>query len=282
MTPREPINQKDDTMPKVRVNGVETAYLYHQVRSHHQGDPPILLIHGFPYSKSMWDEQVRELGEEFQMITYDLRGHGESQATPGPYTMEALADDVNALLETLRIQKVSLGGFSMGGYVALAFYRKYPERVDKLLLLDTRPQADSEQAKQGRETLAQQVEKEGNKALAESLPARMLTPATVAKRPEIVKSARDMILAASPQGIAGAARGMALRRDQTDLLSRIAVPTLVLVGERDAVTPPGDSELMASRIPNAKLVKISGAAHLSNLEKPQEFSEAIHDFLHGE
>ncbi|MBI4236109.1 MAG: alpha/beta fold hydrolase [Chloroflexi bacterium] len=267
-------------MPKVRVNGVTLAYTDSRTKPHHEGDAPIVLIHGFPYSKAMWDEQVRELSEEFQVITYDLRGHGESQATPGPYTMELLADDLKGLLDTLHIQKVTLGGFSMGGYVALAFYRKYPEWVGALLLLDTRPQADSEQAKQGRENLAQQVEREGNRGLAESLPARMLTQATASQRPEIVAKARDMILAASPLGIAGAARGMALRRDQSDLLPQIKVPTLVLVGDQDAVTPPADAELMASRISGAQLVKIPGASHLSNLERPEEFSHAIHDFLH--
>lgn len=269
-------------MPKARVNGVEIAYEHLKVQSHHAGDPPIVLIHGFPYSRAMWADQVKELGEEFQILTYDLRGHGESQATPGPYTMELLADDLKGLLDHLKIEKAALGGFSMGGYVALAFYRKYPERVASLLLLDTRPQPDSEQARQGRENLAQQVERDGNKGLAESLPARMLSQATVASRPDVVAKAKDMILKASPQGIAAAARGMAARRDQTDLLPQIKVPALVLVGAEDAVTPPADAELMVSRIPKAKLVKIAGAAHLSNLEKPAEFSEAIHDFLHGE
>ena len=106
-------------MPKARVNGIEIAYDYLQTKSHHAGDPPIVLIHGFPYSRAMWAEQVKELGEEFQVITYDLRGHGESQVAPGPYTMELLADDLKALLDHLRVQKVALGGFSMGGCLAL-------------------------------------------------------------------------------------------------------------------------------------------------------------------
>jgi 3-oxoadipate enol-lactonase len=266
-------------MPKIRANGIEIAYT-DQGSPHHEGDLPIVLIHGFPYSKAMWEPQVKELSEEFRIITYDLRGHGESQATPGPYTMELLADDLKGLLDALRLQQVVLGGFSMGGYVALAFYRKYPERVQKLLLLDTRAESDAEQAKQGREQLAQQVEKDGNKNLAETLPSRMLTQDTASKRPEIVAKARDMILTASTQGIAGSARGMALRRDQTDLLPKVSVPTLIVVGEQDAVTPPAAAEAMASKIPNAQLVRVPDASHLSNLEQPEDFNHAIHDFLH--
>ncbi len=266
-------------MPTVEANGIRIAY-ERQGQGHHDEDVPMVLIHGFPYSKAMWDEQVSELTEEFDIITYDLRGHGESGATDGTYSMELLADDLKGLLDALGLSKVVVGGFSMGGYVALAFYRKYPDTVQSLLLLDTRHQADSEQAAQGREQLAQNVERDGVAGLADALPARMLTEATVSDRPDVVAKARDMILAASPQGVAGAARGMAVRADQTDLLPNISVPTLVLVGEEDGVTPPADSEYMAATIPNAKLVKLAGAAHLSNMEQPHDFSEAIHDFMH--
>ena len=267
-------------MPKIKANGIEMAYT-RQGHGHHDDDVPMVFIHGFPYSKEMWDDQVSELTEEFDVITYDLRGHGESEATDGTYSMDLLADDLKGLLDALGINKVVVGGFSMGGYVALAFYRKYPTYVQKLLLLDTRHQADSEAAAQGREQLAQTVLKDGQAALADALPGRMLTAATVASQPAVVAKAKGMILKASRQGIAGSARGMATRQDQTDLLAKITVPTLVLVGSEDAVTPPADSEIMASTIPNAKLVQLGGAAHLSNMEKPHEFSDAIHDFMHN-
>jgi 3-oxoadipate enol-lactonase len=266
-------------MPKIRANGIEIAY-DRKGQGHHDDDVPIVLVHGFPYSRAMWDDQLSELTEEFDMITYDLRGHGETEATAGTYSMELLADDLKGLIDGLGVEQVVLGGFSMGGYVALAFYKKYPASVHSLLLLDTRHQADSEQAAQGREQLAQTVERDGVSALADSLPARMLTEATVSNRPEVVAKAREMILQASPQGVAGAARGMAARPDQTSLLPNIAVPTLVMVGEEDAVTPPADSEYMAATIPSAKLVKLAGAAHLSNMEQAHEFSDAIHDFMH--
>ncbi len=243
------------------------------------GNPPIVLLHGFPLDRRMWEPQVRGLYHEFRVVTPDLRGHGKSQATPGPYTMEMLAEDVRALLDALGLQRVVLGGFSLGGYVAFAFYRLYPQRVQSLLLLDTRPQPDSEQAKQGREDMALLAEREGAGPIADRLIPRLLSPATVAGNPAVVAKVRRMITEAPVQGMAGDLRGMARRRDSTDLLREILVPTLVVVGDQDAITPPAESEMMASTIPNATLVKIPGAGHLSNLENPQAFTSAIRDFL---
>ena len=129
-------------MPTVRANDIDIAY-----SDQGSGDVPIVLLHGFPLDKRMWEGQAEALSSEFRVIAPDLRGHGESQVTPGPYTMESLADDLNAFLDALGLGQVTLGGFSMGGYVAFAFYRKHPERVANLMLLDTRPQPDSEEAK---------------------------------------------------------------------------------------------------------------------------------------
>jgi pimeloyl-ACP methyl ester carboxylesterase len=262
-------------MPTVQTNGIDTAYT-----DQGQGaGPAVVLIHGFPYNKSMWDDQVAALSGSNRVITYDLRGHGESGATSETYTMEMLAEDLHVLIEELSLGEVALGGFSMGGYVALAFAEAYPEHIDKLMLLDTRHLPDSEQAAEGRENLAKQVEADGVEGVATGLPARMLTEATVSGRPEVAAKASDMIRAASPAGVAGAARGMAVRVDQSDLLPSIAVPTLIVVGEEDGITPPADAEAMAAAVYNSTLVKIPGASHLSNLDKPDEFNKALIDFL---
>ncbi len=262
-------------MPTIPTNGIDTAYT-----DQGQGDgPAVVLIHGFPYNKSMWDDQVAALSATHRVITYDLRGHGESGATSGPYTMEMLADDLHDLIESLSLGEVALGGFSMGGYVALAFARAHPEHLARLMLLDTRHLPDSEQAKEGRENLAKQVEENGVGGVAEALPARMLTEATVTGRPAVAAKASDMIRAASAEGVAGVARGMALRRDQTDILGGITVSTLIVVGDQDGITPPADAEAMAAMIPNATLVTIADANHLSNLDKPDEFNKALIDFL---
>ena len=238
-------------MPKVTANGVEIAY-----NDQGSGDTTIVLVHGFPLDKSMWDAQVEALSGEFRVITPDLRGHGESQVVAGPYTMELLADDLKGLLDALNLDKVALGGFSMGGYAVFSFYRKYPERVESLMLLDTRPQPDSDEGKAGREGMAQLAESEGAAPIAERLVPRLLAEATVANRQDVVDRLTAMITSCPVEGIAGDLRGMALRGDSTDLLAGISVPTLLVVGDQDVITPPAESQMMASTIPNAKLVEI--------------------------
>ena len=175
-------------MPKVTANGVEIAY-----NDQGSGDTTIVLVHGFPLDKSMWDAQVEALSGEFRVITPDLRGHGESQVVAGPYTMELLADDLKGLLDALNLDKVALGGFSMGGYAVFSFMRKYPERVESLMLLDTRPQPDSDEGKAGREGMAQLAESEGAAPIAERLVPRLLAEATVANRQDVVDRLTAMI-----------------------------------------------------------------------------------------
>ena len=148
------------------------------------------------------------------------------------------------------------------------------------MLLDTRPQPDSDEGKAGREGMAQLAESEGAAPIAERLVPRLLAEATVANRQDVVDRLTAMITSCPVEGIAGDLRGMALRGDSTDLLSGISVPTLLVVGDQDVITPPAESQMMASTIPNAKLVEIPGAGHLSNLENPDAFTAAIHDFLH--
>ena len=261
-------------MPKVNLNGVDISY-----GDQGSGDVPILLVHGFPLDRRMWEAQVESLSSEFRVITPDLRGHGESQIVTGPYTMELLADDLNGLLDALNLQQVALGGFSMGGYAVFSFYRKYAERVESLMLLDTRPQPDSDDAKKGREDMAQLAEREGAAPIAERLISRLLSSGTVSNRQDVVDKVNRMITECPVAGIAGDLRGMALRSDSSDLLPAINVPTLIVVGDQDAITPPAESQMMASIIPDATLVEISGAGHLSNLENPAEFNKAIADFM---
>ena len=261
-------------MPNVKVGDFQMSYYDNGTE-----ETTLLLVHGFPLDKRMWEPQIERLLYDFRVVTPDLRGHGESEGTPGPYTMELLADDLKGFLDAMGIPRVALGGFSMGGYVAFAFYRKYPEMVQSLLLLDTRPQADAEEAKAGREDMAQLAEREGAGPIAERMLPRMLTADTVAGRPDVVDRARRMMTQCPPQAIAGDLRGMALRADASDLLPRIAVPTLVLVGEEDAIAPQAESELMATAIPDATLVKVPRTGHLSNLEDPESFNAAIRDFL---
>lgn len=239
----------------------------------------VVLLHGFVFDRSMWREQAAELADRFRFITPDLRGHGESAVGRGPATMEEMAADVAALLDELSIERAVVGGLSMGGYVTLAFCRQNPERVRALVLADTRAQTDTEEGRRGREELARLALNEGMLPIADSLTPKLLAPATLDARPDIVERVRAMILGTKPEGAAAASRGMALRRDQTDWLAQVAVPTLIVVGSEDAITPPASAEAMRAQIKDARLVVVEGAGHASNIERPAEFTRALGDFL---
>jgi pimeloyl-ACP methyl ester carboxylesterase len=240
---------------------------------------PVVLLHGYPFNRSLWNEQVSALSNSYRVITPDLRGLGESEATPGAATMNRMAEDVAALLDHLEIPRAVIGGLSMGGYVALAFYKQFPSRVRALVLADTRAQADTEEGKQTRHQQAEKALAEGMGGIADGMLPKLLTPDTVSKRPELVRRVRDMMLKTKPEGAAGALLGMAERDDNRLLLSQITCPTLILVGEGDPITPVEDSETMHREIAGSRLVVLENAAHVSNLERTEQFNEELLRFL---
>ena len=258
---------------KQKSGGVELAW-----EEAGQGTP-VVLLHAFPLNRKMWRPQVEALANRCRVITPDFRGHGESGTAAEDSTMERLADDVRGLLDALGLERVVLGGLSMGGYVAFAFYRRWPERVVALILADTRAASDTEEGRTARFETAALAEREGSAAIAERMLPKLLAPVTHERKPEVVAAVREMILEASPAGIAGALRGMAVRTASCDLLPQIKYLTLILVGEQDVLTPPADSEAMAKEIPHSRLVKIPDAGHLSNLEQPERFNQALLEFL---
>lgn len=240
---------------------------------------PVVLLHGFPFNHSMWRGQVEALRHTHRVITPDLRGHGATSVTSEAATMEEMAQDVAALLDQLEVERATFGALSMGGYVTLAFCRLFPQRVRALILADTRPHADTNEARANREAMAQHALAEGMAAIAETMLPKLLAPATLNDQPEITARVREMILNTQPEGAAAALRGMARRRDQTSLLPEILAPTLIIVGSEDALTPPADSELMHREIRGSQLVVIEGAGHVSNIERPTEFNDALTKFL---
>src|SRR4030095_2255099 len=170
--------------------------------------PELLLVHGYPFNCSLWSEQVDALSKAFRVITPDLRGFGDSDISDGTSTMNRMAQEVAGLLDALEISKAIIGGLSMGGYVALAFYKQFASRVRGLILADTRAQADTEEAKQTRAQQAEKALSEGMAGIADAMLPKLLTPETVSKRPEIVKFVRDMMLQTKPEGAAAALHGM--------------------------------------------------------------------------
>lgn len=240
---------------------------------------PVVLIHGYPFNRSLWTEQLIVLSTTYRVIAPDLRGFGESDAASGTATMNLMAEDVAQLMDHLKIPQAAIGGLSMGGYVALAFYKQFPSRVRAFVLADTRAQADTEEAKQTRFQQAEKALSEGMPGIADAMLPKLLTPETVSKRPEIVRRVRDMMLKTKPEGAAAALRGMAERDDQTELLANITPPTLILVGAEDAITPVADSEKMHRAIAGSRLVVFENAGHVSNLERTEQFNDALLEFL---
>ena len=258
---------------KATIDGGEIAY---DVRGE---GPPVLLLHAFPLGLFMWDAQVEALSPTHRVVRFDARGFGGSAAGDGPLTMERIADDGAAILDHLGIEKAVVGGCSMGGYAAFAFVRRHPQRLAGLVLQDTRAGADTAEAKANRAALAAKVLGEGASAAVEAFLPKLVGETTHLERPAVVAGLRERILATSPQAIANALHGLAARADSRATLPTIAVPTLVLVGSEDVLTPASEAATMAAAIPRARLDVIPGAGHLANLEDPAAVNGALRAFL---
>jgi 3-oxoadipate enol-lactonase len=240
---------------------------------------PVVFIHGFPFSREMWKPQAEALGRDFYVITYDVRGHGGSDAGDGQYTIELFADDLLALLDHLHVKTAAGVGLSMGGYILLRAAERHPERFRGLVLCDTRSEADGNEGKIKRARQVSDIKASGTKEFAENFLKAAFCEKTLAGRPEVVESIRSVILRTSPVAIAGTLIALAARTDSTPSLFRITAPALVMVGREDSVTPPSASQAMREKIPGAALHVIPDAGHLSNLENPGEFNAHLLAFL---
>ena len=258
---------------QAKINGITIAY-------HDQGNGfPIVFLHAFPLNRTMWAKQEEALSSQFRIITIDLRGHGESDAPLWHYSLDQAADDVCGVLDHLSIRQAIFVGLSMGGYILFAFYRKYSERVRGLVLTNTRAQADSDEGKRARFEMAQIAYHQGARAIADMMLPKLLSPATIQTKPELVHRVRTMIEGNQMSGIAGDLMAMAERFDSTTLLSQIRCPVQIIGSELDLPTPPFDAKVMAEGIPNARLTIIPAAAHLSNLEQPDRFNDILRSFV---
>jgi pimeloyl-ACP methyl ester carboxylesterase len=241
---------------------------------------PLVLLHAFPLDGRMWAPQVEALAGSYQVVVPDLRGFGAARDQAVEEAgMDLLADDLARLLDDRGLDRVVLGGLSMGGYVGLAFMRRHADRVSGLVLLGTKATADGDQARDARLAMAERVLAEGNGFVPEAMLPRLLGETSRESRPELVERVTALILEQSPEAIAGAQRGMAARAATSDVLASIKVPTLVVTGEEDAVTGPEVGRDLAAGIPGARFLLVEQAGHLSNLERPEVVNEALLDFL---
>jgi pimeloyl-ACP methyl ester carboxylesterase len=241
---------------------------------------PIVFLHAFPLDRSMWGPQVGALVRQGRCIALDLRGFGASTAAP-PYSMDQYADDVAALLEALDIGPAVVVGLSMGGYVAFAFWRRHRVHVRALVLADTRAGPDTSEGREKRRRLIEVARSRGAATVADMQIGSMVGETTRERRPEIVEAIRAMMAAAPVDGIIGALEAMMARPDSTPTLPTIDVPTLVLVGEEDTLTPRTEAQVLHGRIRGSRLEIIDQAAHICNLERPAAFSHLVSEFVEG-
>jgi 3-oxoadipate enol-lactonase len=241
----------------------------------------LILLHAFPLAAEMWRSQLEAVPPGWRLIAPDLRGFGQSPVGDPtlPATMEDHARDVVALLDHLRLDRVVVGGLSMGGYVAFALLRLAPERVAGLVLADTRPEADDEAARVSRDGMADALARGGAAVVFDRMLPGLLGATTRASRPDVIRRVQELVLAQSAEGILRAIHSLKSRPDSTPLLAGIACPTLLVVGAEDQITDVASVRRMRARIPGAELAVIEKAGHLSNLEQPEAFSAVLAPYL---
>ena len=245
---------------------------------------PVVLLHGFPFDHTMWQEQMDPLSATYQVLAPDLRGYGRSTQRPsdaeGGVDMRRYAADIEAMLDSLQLREpVILCGFSMGGYIVWQLALHAPERVGGIVLCDTRAAGDTDQARQGRLSMAAEIEQSGVESVVDAMLPKLLAQETLENRPEIAERVANMIRQVSPAAIAAAQRGMARRPDVSSQLADLDIPALVLVGAEDTISTPAEMREIATALPQAQFVEVPAAAHMTPLENPSAVTSALYDFL---
>lgn len=238
----------------------------------------VVFLHGFPHHRGLWAAQLDGLMTRARCIAPDLRGFGESSVA-APWSMDQYADDLAALLDVLRVERAVVCGLSMGGYVTLAFWRRHRARVRALVLMDTRAGADSPEGRSRREEMIALARARGSAAVADAMITGMVGKRTREKCPEVVDDVHRMLESAPVEGVIGALQALRDRPDSTATLGTIDVPTLIVVGEDDVLTPPSESALLHAAIRGSRFEQIAGAGHVANVERPAAVNHVLSEFL---
>lgn len=240
---------------------------------------PVVLLHAFPLSRKMWSPQIEAVTKEnFRLILPDLRGFGETASFADINSMEDMASDIAEMLDYLEIERAIIGGLSMGGYVTFNLLRLHPGRFRALILCDTTSAADTEEKRKNRYQIIEKIEEKGSQALIENMLPNLIGEFTKQKNENLVSQLKQMFAETNPQAAIAALRGMAERKDNTEVLG-IKIPALLIFGEDDAVTNLETARKMNEQIPSSKLSIIKNAGHYSNLEQPELFNAALLNFL---
>jgi 3-oxoadipate enol-lactonase len=241
---------------------------------------PVVLLHAFPFDREMWTPQLGPLAAAgFRVLAPDFAEFGRSTPGSGAFTIDDAADVVADFLEALKIERAVVGGLSMGGYVAMAFARRHPERLAGLILADTKAAPDDATAREGRDKAISSVRANGPSAFGESMLPKLLSEHTRAANPEAVALARTVATRQTEAALTAALYALRDRPDAAPGLEAVKVPTLVIVGEHDAVTPPLTAARIAGMVRASELHHIPNAGHMSNLENPAAFNKAVLAFL---
>lgn len=241
--------------------------------------PTLLLVHGFPQDHRLWDPQREALRDVANIMAPDLRGFGTTTSYNALVTMETYATDMHDLMDAHGMERVVLCGLSMGGYIAMAFLEQWPERVEALILCNTRSTADTEEGKKGRIATARDAMEKGSAVIARAMVSKVLSATTRNERPDVVADVEAMMARQHPSAIAAASLGMAQRTDRTAVLRKVKIPTLIITGDADELMPLPTSQAMADVIPGARLAVLPKAGHLSNVEAPEQFNATVRSFL---
>ena len=241
--------------------------------------PVIIFIHGFPFNKSMWDMQVEALENNYRVISYDVRGHGGSEAGTGDFSIELFVDDLFGLMEALKIDKTMLCGLSMGGYIALNAIEHAPKSFNALILCDTNCAADTTEVKAKRMKAIDSIKKNGVEKYADESLSNLFAPESFATMKLEIAEVREMIINTTKESICNTLRALSVRVGTCDKLPDIKVPVLIMVGKKDKITPASAARGMQEKIKGSVLHIIGHAAHLSNLENPYDFNKELRKFV---
>jgi pimeloyl-ACP methyl ester carboxylesterase len=242
--------------------------------------PAVVLLHGFPLNATTWSAQREALSGSYRVLCPDQRGFGGTILGYDEPSLDEVADDLAAMLDSRKLDTVVLGGLSMGGYVAMAFLRRHPERVRALVLADTKASADPPEAAANRLRIAEEVLAAGSSAqLVDEVLPKMVGATTKERRPLVMGRIKATVESAPPPAVAWAQRAMAARPDSLDTLRAVSVPALVVVGDEDELSPRADADAMVEALPQGRLATIPESGHMTSMEAPEAFNAALLDFL---
>ena len=240
---------------------------------------PVIFIHGFPFNKVMWEDQIELLKDNFRVLAYDVRGHGDSNPGVQQFSIVQFVSDLFLFMDALYIKKAYICGLSMGGYIALKAIQDDPERIAGLILCDTQCTADTEEGKKKRSEAIHAVQENGLKQYAEDSVEKLFSKSSKANKKQVVAGIEGTILHTPVETIVNTLMALAGRAETCSSLHLIKVPVLIMVGAEDQITPPEGARTMHQLIANSELQLLEKAGHVSNLEAPEIFNSHLHAFL---